>query len=879
MNGNLVDSATLVARSAVETPGPSADQPSDALLPAAPTDSDRPENDADSVALSHRLLPAPLLPLALGLIAGIVVDYYLQVPMLLSVLAAAFGCAVAFVTRNRPLNEFPITKSLTSRYPTARKWAPLLLIAGGLGMLRHGVSDRTFSSDDVARFASDDAFITTLVGVVDTPPRVIEPRVDIPTAYERPARTRFVLQVEGIQSDAAQFKANGKVMVTIREPLATLREQDRIRITGWLYRIAGPQNPGAYDWARHHRRDGIFAGISTDHAAAVTVVETEKGSVIARMIAAARRRLSRYLTEAAFPEDEESAGIVSAMVLGRRSDVSRAMNESFVRTGNVHFLAASGMNVAWLALVGWVFAYLCGLNYRATAVLVAGLIIAFVLVAEPQPSILRAGVVGLLTCLTIYGRGFTSHVNSLAAAAILLLMIDPGDCFRPGFQLTFVATIGLLHFFPIVSNGISRFLQRSLRSPRIGELFRVNAHGFREQGSALASGISMAATSMPSTSRAAEGLYRAANLAALALALAVSEWIITTPLALYHFNNLTPWGALGTFLTAPFAMLCASIGFVTVLAGLILPTSGLLLGPLLMWATAVMIGVVEILARLPGTLLDGRSPPLVWVICAYLLMGLWAYGRPHWRERYRRAFRIALLLLIVVWRFWPLVRHWPDGNLRVWMLAVGDGTATVVELPNGKTLLYDFGTSSAFDASTVAADLFRVRGIRAIDAAFVSHPNFDHYCSIPAVARKFTIGRVIINDQFEPLAAENPAALGFLASMREMDVPVEIVDGPAQFDYCEGVTIKSIWPPPHSQGPAPTENDGSIVLRIEYQNRSILLTGDVAEWSLGALAQAGDPSRTVPLKADALALPHHGSVIANTRTFISAVDPAIAVRS
>ncbi len=842
---------------------------------------------------------APMLPVSLGFIAGIVIDNLIHSPITISSMLAVLGMIAPFAAARIPVRTQSNALNAVFEFVRRKRWTiAVCLCAAALGMLRHALADRFLPRDHVANFVGDESIITTVTGRVVSAPRIIEPDPLAPRAYQRPARTRCLLEAETI-GDESPLHAVGRISVTIREPHLLLREGDRIRVTGWLYRIRPPQNPGAYDWARHHRRDGVYVGLSTDHAAAVHILDDAGASALSRGLAALRARLRGYLVESAFPDDDESAGVVTAMVLGRRGDVSEALNDAFLRTGNVHFLAASGMHVAWLALVGWAVAFVCGLDYRKTALLVAALIFAFVVIAEPRPSILRAGIVGILACATIYARGMVSHINALAVAALIILMIDPADGFRPAFQFTFLATLGLLHFFPLISNAIAAMWLR-LGRPGIARLFHV-AYGDEpdEIGARIAMNLPVPSPSRTSRFDQLKAIgYRIANLVALSFSLSLSEWLITAPLGCYFFNTFAPWGAIGTFLVAPFAMLTASIGFITLLAGLILPSTGIVLGPLLEAAAGFMIGFVRLLADLPGALLDGRTPPIGWAVAVYGLIALWGYGAKSLLNKWRRYYYIAAVLLAAFWMCWPYAKSISDGALRVWMLAIGDGTATVIELPNGKALIYDFGTRSSLNPVSIANDFFRERGIREIEAAFVSHGDFDHFSAIEGIARKTPIRRVIINDQYIPLAGEKSAASQFLGAMKQAAIPVEITSGATTFDVCSGVLIESIWPPPRAERPAPSDNDASTVLKIEYQGRSILLTGDIAEWAQGGLlsdwtttqsesdngaatseAGSADSRPSVSRIADVLAIPHHGSVVANTQAFIDTVNPAVAVRS
>jgi competence protein ComEC len=438
-------------------------------------------------------------------------------------------------------------------------------------------------------------------------------------------------------------------------------------------------------------------------------------------------------------------------------------------------------------------------------------------------------------------------------------MLNPMDLFRPAFQYSFMAVLALLHLCPHVAKAIAVcFMKIRLRG--VARSFDSTLYG------ALLETPDPRPLSTLGYFRSRLG-FVVAQLAALA----ASAWFVTAPLSCYHFNTFTPMGWLQTLLLWFVAMPATLVGFITLFFGTLIPSSGLILGPILNALTNLMLALVQLLAAMPGTIVDGRSPSIWWLLAVYAALGIWVYRR-RWMP-WRYGFKV-LVLVLVLW--WWIPARWvrAEGDaLQAWVLDVGDGTGTVIELPGGQVLVYDFGTRSPFDAGAVGAAFFRHRGIRHLDAVFVSHPNFDHYGGLETLAKDFTIGRVIINDQFERFAPQGSAARRFLNKIKNLGITIQVTSGRHQFEGLGDVEVEAIWPPAAEQQPVPDSNEGSTVLRITFQGRSILLTGDIAEFGMGMLLADGG------LGADALLLPHHGGVVHNTGQFIAAVDPQVAVRS
>jgi len=755
----------------------------------------------------------------------------------------------------------------------------VLIAAAGLGSLRHALADRWLSAQHVVFCTGQEPILATLQGAVLTTPTIVEPGAGAARAFSMSPKTRFVMSARSIAGRDGPIQVDGKVTVSIKEPITSLKIGDVIELTGWLYRPAGPSNPGAYDWAQHRRRDGLLVGLSCDHAAGVTRLRHSQAGLLNRILEAVRARLRGYLLDPAFPNDDPGAGVLAAMVLGERSAVPRAMNEAFIRTGNAHFLAASGMHVGWLAIVVWAVLRLLGVYYRTVAVVVGAVILAYVLLAEPRPSILRAGIMGLLWCTAVFLRGSPNVLNWLACSAVVILLIDPTDCFRPAFQFSFMAVLALVYWCPRLTQSIARLLPRTYRT-EIAWPLAEKTHYLNVMDRAGRP----AARHQPFFKR---GIVWAAQLFTLAL----TAWLLTTPPACYHFNQFTPWGAFGTFALWFVAAPVTCLGFITLLCGTIFPSSGLVLGPLLKLGSDVMIGLVSLLARIPGTILDGRSPSLAWVLACYAVLLLWLRP-PRWLRRdqpvgvtftgwrgwlwarRRHSFKILALALVVWWATPPRWTRAEPGSLLAWFASVGEGSGTLLELPDGKAQVFDFGTRSPFDAAAIGRDLLQYRGIDALEAAYVSHPNFDHYSGIEGLLDDCRIRRLVINEQYERFAQPKSGAAYFLKATAEAGVPITNTQQGEQTVTAQGVTIRTLWPPPAERWTAADSNNASTVLRVEYQGRSILLTGDITEIAIANLLTEPDT-----LRSDVLVLPHHGGVVANTAAFIEAVDPQVLIRS
>ena len=339
----------------------------------------------------------------------------------------------------------------------------------------------------------------------------------------------------------------------------------------------------------------------------------------------------------------------------------------------------------------------------------------------------------------------------------------------------------------------------------------------------------------------------------------------------------------------PLVTVVMFLGFAKTGLTALAPSLGQLAAPLLVGADRLLIGMVELLARLPGASTSMPAMPGWLVGLYYLLLGSWIWRfrrepdrdpddanqirEPGQSRRRSTAAVVVTCCLVAAGAFWWTHSRSPGGRLRVTALAVGAGTATVIELPDGRVHLYDVGTMGPFDVGRhVVVPFLRSRGQNRIDKVYISHANLDHFSGLPSLAEAMSIGSVVINTRFERHARPGTPARRLLEWLEAHRIPMEVLDVHRTSWTESGVRFDQLWPT--ADAPADLDcNDSSMVLRLTYAGRSILLTGDVEDAGQRGLL-AGDG-----YAADVLALPHHGSVRTSSESFLAAGEADVLIRS
>src|SRR5205814_4966517 len=163
----------------------------------------------------------------------------------------------------------------------------------------------------------------------------------------------------------------------------------------------------------------------------------------------------RRFALAAFAErlPPASAGLLGGLVLGNRTALPADVQDAFRSAGVFHILAVSGFNVALLAGAVWTLVRAVGGGRRAAAGIGIAAVLGFAAVVGPEPSVIRATIMGVLVLGAVLLDREASVTNSQALAGLAILAVRPADLLDPGFQLSFAATAGIV-VAPLPRGGI-----------------------------------------------------------------------------------------------------------------------------------------------------------------------------------------------------------------------------------------------------------------------------------------------------------------------------------------------------------------------------------------------------------------------------------------
>jgi competence protein ComEC len=534
------------------------------------------------------------------------------------------------------------------RLPIAWSVAAAIILVASSSYLQWRIPQPT--ANDVSLFVNTvegkgTAQFASVRGSVDSYPKIT-----------RSDRAQFWLQatqLSQIQGDSPGpstiRQVSGRVYVTAPLLSATgLKPGVEAIVTGNLYKPPKSLNPGGMDFGDYLARSGSFTGL---RAAQLMLPDEEQirawdlDKIRQRIVAAQVRWL-----------DVPVGPLVAAMALGGDVvDLPFDLKDAFVRVGLAHALAASGFQVS--LIVSGIIAISRRWLSRAWqfSLAMAGIGI-FVLMAGPQPSVLRAAVMGTAVAIGLLTSRQIRPLESILLAGVLLLLVDPLWVWDVGFQLSFLATLGLV----VSATPIQKRLD--WLPPTIAEL--------------------------------------------VAVPLAAMIW--TLPVQLWTFKVLPIYALPANVLASPLVTIISIGGMVSAALGAVIPQVGSAIAWLLFYPTQLLIGLVQWFSQLPG------SNMAVGRIALWQLLGLYGaiilvWLRPKWQKRWILVALVAILSIAV-----PL---WVGKlqELKITALATGADRVLVVQ-HRYRTTLIDGGDSDT--ARFAVLPYLTAEGVNNIERAF-----------------------------------------------------------------------------------------------------------------------------------------------------------------
>ncbi len=596
---------------------------------------------------------------------------------------------------------------------------------------------------------------------------------------------------------------------------------DTLRAAGPLTPLARPQARGEFqDWLAGREAVAVVRSRSAQMVSAPQD-RTRWESFLALGLRAGNEAEARIVR--ALPERE--AALLVAMTLGRTYRLDTAQRDGFRRAGLVHIFAVSGLHTMLVGGMALWLLRLFGLPPGVRVGVLAGLLLFFAVVVGLRMSVLRAALLLLAFESKELLRRPVEPLSALGTAGTLLLLLDPISLWQPDFQLTFLCAATLILFGPW-----SVALDMAV-GERLGWTWK--------------------ATLTAWTAR-------------VALVSAVIQ-LALIPVLVNGFGEASLIVPVTNVLLLFPAVLSIQVAFAFQFLGLFVPgAAGPLLGAL-EWPLRIIGAGCEFLGGLPFAAFASTPWP-VWLCLLYyllLLAGPWnRFRRVVQPRRTPWQFVPAPMALALLLLWTPALLDRGPRGLEVWWLDVGQGDAVLIRAPCGAAALFDAGPPQR---GWYLPEMLRRRGVSEVDLLIASHADADHIGGMPDLIREMPVGQLAVGGSLAATAIFRELE----ETVRQHQVPVATVRRGSQLRLGrDRILIDVLHPTEEWAGEDLSRNDASIVLRLTYAGRTVILPGD-AEFD----AELSMIRSEIPLRADVLMAGHHGSRWSTHELFLAEVRP------
>ena len=614
------------------------------------------------------------------------------------------------------------------------------------------------------------------------------------------------------------FLTIGSEQIPIENIKVYLNKEEQIRIgmvlriSGKAEEIPGSRNPGEFDTKQYYACQKIYYQIKDGKICG----RSSGYSYFGQFLQEIREGASKILEKSA----GTYTGIFQAMLLGERENLDAEIKMQYQMAGIMHILAISGLHISFVGMGFFRLLKKAGAGNGVAGVIASLLIFSYGMLTGGSVSAMRAvGMFLVLIGAGIAGRSY-DLLSAMALSAIVLLLDAPAYLYSVSFLLSFGAVVGI-----------------GAVTPEVCSLFALE------------------------------------NKTAKSLAGSMTVWIVTLPIVLRAYGEVSLAGMFLNLLVLPTSGVVLASGIFALPVGIFaieIAKKVLLPGKCVLFFYEKLC---EVVGWIPHCTWIAGSPGL-WQCVGYYVLVAMAFAVLKWGKKIARKKVIQNVMsgVLVILAVGFLGYHSRD-DLTITCLDIGQGDCCVLKLPGGENFLIDGGSSNKKNTAVYQIlPYLKNQGIAVLDGIFVSHTDKDHISGIEELlelcAQNLTTVRVknlILPDW--NAAGEEYEKLKSLAEQSGIRVQT---GREGNLLKTEEVRMKILAPESGADG-SDTNEDG-MVMELCYGIFRGLFTGDIGAETEKKLVDSMED-------VDFLKVAHHGSKYSTCQEFLDIVRPEVAVIS
>ncbi|MEY4571319.1 MAG: hypothetical protein RLZ10_523 [Bacteroidota bacterium] len=406
---------------------------------------------------------------------------------------------------------------------------------------------------------------------------------------------KAILKSHVVYKDSLQQKSNGLILVYLAKELSYIKKGDEVLVGAEISKIQNKNNPGEFDAEYYWKSRGVdaMAFVSADE---LTWINETESSIFTQLLNGFSNYLNSALKENLSGTD---LAIAQALILGDKSLLDTETKNAFTNTGAMHILAVSGMHIG---LILYLFLAVFGffprlLTKKQATILIVIFLWIYALITGFSASVIRAVLMFSILALSQISSKQHDSMNTLFLSAFILLLLNPLYILDIGFQLSYLAMIGIFLFYPKIESLIQ------IKTVGLKELWQGTALGFAAQ-------------------------------------------LMTTGISLFYFHQFPNYFVLSNLGLMFFSSIVMGLGFFLFVVKPI-PILSQLTGILLGFSVYAMYWIVQKIEEIPGAVAYGYSLPF-WVVIFLSLLFVFLILYAKSRKQIVLGYSIYFILLIAI---------------------------------------------------------------------------------------------------------------------------------------------------------------------------------------------------------------------------------------
>lgn len=616
--------------------------------------------------------------------------------------------------------------------------------------------------------------------------------VSVPNSNQKD-KTKFFFEVAKINND----NISGKTMVTIsasEDKLDILRVGDKISFEGSLRKPFYSTNPSQFDYSAYLKNFNVYTVLYCNNDK--FEILQDKKSVKWRFMRFLNTERVKILNVHSKYLQSPNLEILGGIVFGDDAiSPPEYIRKSFINSGLLHILAASGMNVAFIfGFWVWILARL-RIGYKPRILSGMLVVIIYTLMTGLGPSVLRAAIMLLFVYAGKLIDRDAHSVSLLSLVAVLLLIYNPAYINNVSFQLSFVVTLGLLTTVNAVSEKFDKVSER-IKSPVL-------------------------------------------------IPVVAQIWV--APIQMFYFNTFSLYSVFANIICTVILSIISFMGFVSSILALVKPVADFVCMTFDFWLNYlldILVKISDFFGNLPYCLIQTSHPEIYQMIIYYLAIAAITYfiKFSKYKHAILTAFCVGILLL-------GLNIHPVSKNLEVIAFDVGNADSFMIKTPKGEYFFIDTGKapyqSGNSQAKIIMLKYLKDRGIRKVKGIIVSHFDSDHSGGASDFIENVKVENLYLNSR----ETHTSTAKNIFRTSKKLGQKITIVKNNELVYEEPDLKITNFKTDIDGKN---SSNESSIITLLSYKDFEMLFTGDAGVEGFECI------KKYLPRGVEILKVGHHG---------------------